>query len=217
MATITTIEAQKRNPKCANIYLDGEYAFSLTLIEAAKLHKGQTLTDAEIRALCEADQITRAIDQTARLLAYRPRSTEEVRQNLAKKKFSAAVIAAALARLQTLGYLDDTAFARYWLENRQTFKPRSPTALRYELRQKGVAEDIIDTVLTDIDVQATAYQAALSKARRLRRLDRSTFRQKLGGFLHRRGFAYGVTQAVVQQLEQELVAEDPDFFADTEA
>ena len=217
MATITTIEAQKRNPKCANIYLDGEYAFSLTLIEAAKLHKGQTLTDAEIRALCEADQITRAIDQTARLLAYRPRSTEEVRQNLAKKKFSAAVIAAALARLQTLEYLDDTAFARYWLENRQTFKPRSPTALRYELRQKGVAEDIIDAVLSDIDVSAAAYQAALSKARRLRRLDRPTFRQKLGGFLQRRGFAYGVTLAVVQQVEQELVAEDPDFFADTEA
>jgi len=78
MATITTIEIQKRNKERANIYLDGEYAFSLSLIEAAKLHKGQTLTDAEITTLREADTITRAVDQAARFLAYRPRSIEEV-------------------------------------------------------------------------------------------------------------------------------------------
>lgn len=214
MATITTIEIQKRNKQRANIYLDGDYSFSLSLIEAAKLRKGQTLTSAEIDALREADAVTRAVDQAARFLAYRPRSTEEVRRNLTEKKFTIAVIDAALDRVETLGYLDDEAFARFWLENRQTFKPRSPRALRYELRQKGVTDSIIDAVLTDIDVQGAAYRAAQARIRRLKGLDRKTFRHKLGGFLQRRGFNYGISNAVIQQLERELVEEDPEYFVD---
>jgi regulatory protein len=214
MGTITTIEIQKRNKERANIYLDGDYAFSLSLIEAAQLRKGQTLTDVEVNRLRETDAITRAVDQAARFLAYRPRSTEEVRRNLTAKKFIPAVIDPALDRLRSLGYLDDEAFARFWLDNRQTFKPRSPRALRYELRQKGVADSIIDAVLADMDVQETAYQAAQERIRRLKGLDRKAFRQKLGGFLQRRGFSYGVSHAVIQQLESELVEEDPEYFVD---
>ena len=214
MATITTIEIQKRKKERANIYLDGDYAFSLSLIEAAKLRKGQTLTEAEINTLREADTITRAVDQAARFLAYRPRSTEEVRRNLTEKQYPTAVIDAALDRVETLGYLDDEAFACFWLENRQTFKPRSPMALRYELRQKGVADSIIDAVLADMDVQDAAYRAAQERIRRLKGLDRKIFRHKLGGFLQRRGFSYGISHAVIQQLESELVEEDPEFFVD---
>ena len=217
MATITIIEVQKRNKERANIYLDGEYAFSLTLIEAAKLRKGQTLSEAEIGALQAADQTTRAIDQAVRFLAYRPRSIAEVRQNLTQKKFPEPAIESAIARLEELGYLDNMAFARYWLENRQTFKPRGPMALRYELRQKGVADAIIDIVLDDVDIYDAAYRAAQDKARRLRRLDRHAFRHKLGGFLQRRGFAYGLSKEVIQQLETELVEDDPAFFVDSES
>lgn len=215
MGTITTIEIQKRNKERANVYLDGDYAFSLSLIEAAQLRKGQTLTDAEVSRLREADAITRAVDQAARFLAYRPRSTEEVRRNLTAKQFTPSVIDPALDRLESLGYLDDEAFARFWLENRQTFKPRSPRALRYELRQKGVAGSIIDAVLADMDVQEAAYRAAQERIRRLKGLDRKVFRQKLGGFLQRRGFSYGDSHAVIQQLESELVEEDPGFFVDS--
>jgi regulatory protein len=214
MGTITTIEIQKRNKERANVYLDGDYAFSLSLVEAAQLRKGQTLSDAEVSRLREADAITRAVDQAARFLAYRPRSIEEVHRNLTAKQFPPAVIDSALDRLESLGYLDDEAFARFWLENRQTFKPRSPRALRYELRQKGVADSIIDAVLADMDVQEAAYRAAQERIRRLKGLDRKAFRQKLGGFLHRRGFSYGVSHAVIQQLESELVEEDPEFFVD---
>lgn len=216
MAKITTIEIQKRNKVRANIYLDGEYAFSLTLIEAAKLRKGQTLTDADIHALQAEDSVTRAVDHAARFLAYRPRSTEEVRRNLIQqKKYTEITIDTAIQRLEALGYLDDEAFARYWLENRQAFKPRSATALRYELRQKGISDTILDAVLIDIDPYDSAYRAAQDRARRLKNLDRPTFRHKLGGFLQRRGFAYEIIKMITEQLEHELAAENPDFFTDT--
>ena len=216
MATITTIEAQKHNKERANIYLDGQYAFSVTLIEAVKLRKGQILTDGEIRALQDTDHINRAVDQAARFLAHRPRSTHEVRRNLTQKQFPNEVVDTAILHLESLGYLDDEAFARFWVKDRQAFKPRSALALRYELRQKGVEQHIIDLVLGDVDSHELAYQAAQMKARRFRGLDRETFRHKLGGFLQRRGFAYGIIHAVTEQLESELVADDPEFFPDTE-
>jgi regulatory protein len=118
MGTITALEIQKRNKERVNVYLDGEYAFSLALIEAAKLRKGQPLTDAEIDALRGEDDVTRAVDYAANFLSYRPRSVAEVRRNLEKKDLSEVVIEQAIDRLQQLGYVDDVAFARYWLENR---------------------------------------------------------------------------------------------------
>jgi len=215
---VTALQVQQRNKERVNVYLDGEYAFSLALIEAAKLRKGQTLTEEDITQLRDSDAIARAVDSAARFLANRPRSVVEVRRNLSKKDTPEAVIDQAIARLETMGYLDDTAFARYWLENRNTFKPRGPMALRYELRQKGVADDIIDTVLDDgLDVEAAAYKAAQQKASRLRGLTRQQFQNKLGGFLQRRGFTYATSRDVIEQIATERCAEDPEFFIEPDS
>lgn len=217
MGTITALEVQQRNKERVNVYLDGEYAFSLALIEAAKLKKGQQLTEEDIRTLRDTDDINKAIDRAARFLGYRPRSIAEVRRNLAQKKVTDEVIDTAIERLQAMGYLDDLAFARYWVENRDTFKPRGPMALRHELREKGVADSIVDTVLEDFDSTDAAYRAAEDKARRLRGLSRPVFEKKLGSFLQRRGFPYAVCRDVLDQLTTQLTEEDPTFFREDDS
>jgi regulatory protein len=214
MSVITALEAQKRNKKRVNVYLDEEYAFSLSLDEAARLHKGQTLSDAEVAQLRDQDAVTRAIDSAARFLAVRPRSVYEVRQNLLQKSNPPAVIDAALERLSALGYLDDRAFAEFWVRERNTFKPRSPMALSYELRQKGIPKHLITEVLLEIDADDAAYRAAMSQARRLRGTDRRAFHEKMQAFLQRRGFSYSTARTVIRQLTEELDAEDG-FFAQT--
>lgn len=218
MGVLTRMEVQKHNKERVNVYLDDEYAFSLTLIEAAQLHKGQVLTQAEIDRLRDADAVQQAVDQAARFLSYRPRSSAEVRQNLSGKGYSESTVAAALERLATLGYLDDLAFTRYWLENRETFRPRGPLALRYELRQKGVQDALIDAVLAEsYDEADAAFRAAQDRSRRLRGTDRATFRKRLLSFLQRRGFSYGVCQDAINQLADSLAEEDPAFFGSSES
>ncbi len=106
MGTITALEMQKRNKERVNVYLDGEYAFSLVLIEAAKLRKGQTLTDEEIVALRNTDEINRAVNHAVRFLSYRPRSIQEVRRNLAKKGFVDVTIETAIERLISMSYFE---------------------------------------------------------------------------------------------------------------
>jgi regulatory protein len=216
MATITALEVQKRNKDRVSVYLDGEFAFGLPIEEAARLTKGQTLTDEEISALRAVDAVARAFDRAVNLLARRPYSTAEIRRNLESKEIAPAVIDEALAKLAHLGYVDDRTFAHYWVENRERFRPRGPRALRYELRQKGVAQAIIEDVLAELDPQASAYQAAQEKVRRLRGLDRDEFRQKLSGFLTRRGFGYDIVREVIDHMIIELEENEPEYFTPNE-
>lgn len=210
---ITTLEVQKKNKERVNVYLDGEYAFSLSLIEAAWLRKGQQLTEDQVAALKGEDDVQKAVDRAARFLAYRPRSAQEVRRNLEEKGTAPEVIEAAIERLEAMGYLDDTAFAHFWVQNRSEFKPLSPKALRYELRQKGVPAEIIDDVLESLDRDDLAYRAAMSRVNRLRGTSKQVFRQKLSTFLQQRGFSYAAIRDVVERLIGELEAQD--HFEDT--
>lgn len=212
MGIITALEVQKRNKERVNVYIDGEYSFGLSLIEAARLRKGQALSETEISALKGQDDVIRAVDSAAHFLGFRPRSTQELRRNLAEKDIPKPVIEAALERMTTMGYVDDAAFARYWVQSRSTFKPLSKKALRYELKQKGIADSIIEETLDGLEEVDQAYKAAQSQARKLRNLSKRDFQQKLSAFLQRRGFSYSTTREMVDRLYEELEAEDPNYF-----
>jgi regulatory protein len=215
MGIVTGIEVQKRNKERVNVYIDGEYTFSLSLIEAARLRKGQQLSDAEIAALRDEDTAQKAVDHAARFLSYRPRSLEEVRRNLADKDYAPAVIDTAISRLTVMGYIDDEAFARFWVQGRGRVKPLSPRALRVELRQKGVPDTIINEVLGELDADELAYRAALSQSKRLRRPTHQEFRKKIGDLLRRRGFSYSTIRDTVERLREELETSDPEYFNQT--
>lgn len=204
MATITALRFQKRNPERVNVYLDGAYAFALPAVIAATLRLGQSLDEAEIAALQDSDAVQRAYERALRYLAPRPRSTTEVRQALERQAFASATVERVIERLSAHGYLDDAAFAQFWVSNREQWRPRAPLALRQELRQKGLSDDVIAQALQAVDSANSAYRAGLARARRYETYDQRTFRQKLGSYLLRRGFAHDVVWPVVEQLWQEL-------------
>ena len=202
---ITALVAQKRNKERVNVYIDGEFAFGLALIEALKLHKGQTLTDEEIDRLKALDEVEVAHERALNLLSYRPRSTDEVRRKLQESnKFSENAVDKALEKLERAGLLDDEAFARYWVENRERFSPRSARALRHELRQKGVSDRVVEDVVTSLDEEDAAYRAAQAKLSRYANAEEDEFRKKLGGYLSRRGFSYGTVRDVLDRIWNEI-------------
>ena len=200
MPTITNLTLQKRNKNRVNVYLDGEYAFSLQKITAAYLRIGQTLDEAKIAELHHGDSYERAKEAALRLIEIRPRSVAEVRRRLRDKGYEDDIIEKAVTRLQELALLDDDAFARYWVEQRDTFKPRSSRALSQELREKGLGREAIEVALTDVDDDDAALRAGQKKARSLAHLPQEEFNKKLGGYLQRRGFHYGTVKAVLEQL-----------------
>lgn len=209
--TVTRLAFQKRTDERVNVYLDGKYALALPAIEAARLKVGQTLTDAEIAALKATDATAKAYDRAVQFLSIRPRSSVEVRRRLQQAEVDAETVEAVITRLTEQGYLNDAEFARYWVENRQLFRPKGEQALRQELRQAGVDNEIIQQSLEGLDTSEAAYAAARPKAERLKTLakeDPQAFKQKLGNFLLRRGFNYDIVREITKRLLRELKTED---------
>jgi len=122
---------------------------------------------------------------------------------LRKRSFDSDNLEAVITRLKEQGLVDDMAFAQFWKDNRESFSPRSRWLTKLELKQKGVANDIIDQVVDTIDDDNNAYQAALSKARSLSYSDYQSFRRRLGEYLKRRGFSYRVINHAVEQIWQD--------------
>jgi regulatory protein len=176
---------------------------------AAWLQVGQVISPEKVNSLQVEETRQAAFQQALRLLSFRPRSEAEIEKKLNDKGFDAKVSAYVIQRLTEEGYLGDLSFAKTWVENRSTFRPRSRRMLKYELRQKGVAEEHIESALESVkDEPDLAYQAGIRYAARLADLDRETFRKRLGAFLGRRGFSYGTLAPVVSQIWDEMHSSD---------
>ncbi|HVN15630.1 MAG TPA: RecX family transcriptional regulator [Anaerolineales bacterium] len=217
MRTITAIEVQKKDPNRVNLYLDGEFAFGLARIVAAWLKVGQRLDDEKIAKLQADEARERAYQQAMLFLSYRARSEAEIRQNLRKHEVPEAVIEETLERLRQARLADDNQFASAWVENRNTFRPRSRRALSMELRQKGLQDDAIQSALQGVDEESLAYEAARKRVNRLQGLEWDEFRKKLSEFLARRGFPYAIIAPTVSRLWNETHAGQEQSMDDEES
>jgi regulatory protein len=211
MKKITAITVQKKSPNRVNIYLDGEFAFGLARITAAWLKNGDELSDEKIAKLLAEDSREWAYQQAMLFLSYRARSEKEIRQNLRKHEIPEEVIEETLARLRIAGLANDNEFARAWVENRNTFRPRSKKALAIELRQKGLDDETIQASTSAVDEEALAYETGSKRAARFKDLEWNEFRKKLSEFLARRGFSYSIAAFTVSRIWNETHRESQKY------
>lgn len=204
-SAVTAIRVQSKNPKRVNVFLDGEFAFSLEKILAARLSLGQILTAEKIEKLKDQDNEEKAYQRALNFLSYRPRSINEVEDRLTRAGFSEIAIENAIQRLTEAKLLGDHEFSRLWIENRTLSSPRSKRALEFELRNKGVDRLIIQDALSSLEDETPLAKAAAEKySRRLKTLPFDLFRRKLSGFLARRGFSYGIIKEIIPVIWKEM-------------
>jgi len=204
--TITEINAQKRNRRRVNISLNGSYAFSLDRLTAAWLQVGRELSDAEIEKLQTSDEVEVGFNQALNLLSRRSRSVAEMTRYLEGKGYAPSTLKAVLIRLEDEGLINDDRFAKDWIENRNTFRPRSQSQLRAELRFKGLAESCIDSALEEsgVDDLTLAMSAARKQVHRYFSTDFEIYRKKLGNALLRRGFSYATVNETLRSVWNEM-------------
>lgn len=154
-------------------------------------------------------------------LATRPRSRWEVERRLRRAGAGADVVDATIERLVELGFVDDLAFARWWLEQRDRHAPRGRRLIEAELRQHRVGRAAIEALRGDLDDLAAAAdedgpddpvgeggmprteeaRAAAALAAHLRGRtvpDEARARQRLGMYLVRRGFDPETARAAIR-------------------
>ena len=198
---ITKIERQKNNPHRINVYVNGEFSFGLSEYVGAWLQVGQLLDNTQISKLLNEDSIEVAFQKALKYINYRPRSEYEVWRRLIQSGFEKNAINGAILRLKKTCILDDQKFAEEWVENRSSFRPRSHSLLKMELRKKHINEEIIEEVVGAIPADTKlALDAAKKVLYKYEKLDKEIFKKKLYGFLARRGFNYSVIKDVCEKV-----------------
>ncbi|WP_298750388.1 regulatory protein RecX [uncultured Serinicoccus sp.] len=142
-----------------------------------------------------------------RQLAMGPRTRRQLEDKLRDRDCDPQVAARVLDRMSDVGLVDDEAYAEMYVRSKQETKGLAATALRQELRQKGVADELVDATLQDIDPEQEKEQARALVARRLRSmrgLDREVQTRRLAAFLARKGYGAGVSWQVVREALDDL-------------
>lgn len=205
MSTITRIVQQKDRER-ANIFLDGKFAFGISLEEVFKnkLKVGKELSKEEVEKLKEEASGEKIYLRAIEFGVRRPRSEREFKLWFRSKKVEETFQGETLEKLTNLGLVDDTAFAKWWVEQRSVFRPKSRRALKQELAQKGISREIIDDVLQNEELPSEDEQIlriAEKRWNKLKNLETKERKNKIIQYLARRGFGWEAIKEVVRKLE----------------
>ncbi len=214
---ITDISLQARDNNRVNVSVDGVYSFSLDIAQVTdlSLKVGRELSDGELEKLQEESQFGKLYMRALEYCLRRPHSVKEVRDYLWRKTqptlrksqtgmnnpvaYSERVASRVLSKLQQKAYVNDEAFARWWVENRQLSKGVSQRKLTAELRSKGVHADIIAQTLEKTDrTDEQELRKVIAKKHRRYAGDRQKFVQ----YLVRQGFSYDDVVSTLNDVEE---------------
>lgn len=187
---ITSIRQQVKRSDRYSLYVDGEYAFSLS--ESAllqhELHSGIELTAEQVQDYKRLSVDDKLYSQALKYVAMRTRTMWEVTSYLQRKEASPPLIETVLNKLSTVGLLDDKKYAESFVNDRRLLKPSSRRKLMMDLRKKRISSEIIEQVVGNeqTDDQAALLHIIETKRRQTKYQDDT----KLMQYLARQGFRY---------------------------
>ncbi len=223
MPEITAMEPQKRKGRL-NIFVDGQFVIGVGEAVAAdlSLRVGREITPEKLREIASTEEVQKALDSALGLLEVRARAKREIETRLAQKGIEEDIIAQVIAKLVRLELIDDAQFAAQWVEAKTRVGGNRPVGRRRlssELYAKGVAKEQIASAVEVVTNDAEMALARAAAAKKVRGVptDRDALqkeRQKLMGFLQRRGFGWEVVKQVTRESLPAAGDADDDFDAE---
>ncbi len=146
------------------------------------------------------------MNAAVRLLAYRDRSVNEIRERLKQKEFQPAVISRVVEELASFGYLDDEKFAKIYSESLARNKKVGPRYILNGLAKKGIKREIAqnavselfdDPAAEEIEIRKLAEQKIPGYKKSLTPLQK---KKRIYNFLIRRGFSYHAVMRVIREF-----------------
>ena len=147
-------------------------------------------------------------------LTGRARTRSELADKLSGRNVPHDIATRLLDRFEEVGLVDDAAFAREWVEQRQAGRGLARRALAQELRRKGIEDDVATEALEEVDEHAeleSARRLVRAKLRSVRTLERDKAVRRLVGMLARKGHSSSVAFRVVKEELGALDVEDLDI------
>lgn len=214
---ITGLSTQQKDPNRINVLVDGKFRFSLDISQVTDLgiRVGKEFSEEELDEFEVESQFGKLYGRALEYCIMRPHSAREVRDYLYRKTrttrvrnkrtgevkerpgVSAELTERVFERLLDKGYIDDSKFTRWWVENRNIRKGTSRRKLQAELAAKGVSSIIIDEALSLTNRSDEEELAKIVNKKRAKYPDD----QKLMQYLARQGFSYDDIKSVLSDQD----------------
>ncbi len=183
------------------VYVDDQFAFVLYKGELSRYRivAEQEITREIFQKIKEEVILKRAKLRALHLLNDMDRTESQLRTKLKQGLYPEDIVEQAIAYVKSFGYIGDASYAKRYITSRQ--KSKSKKEIYAELCRKGVARDEIDAAMEECyeDIDETA---AIKEILRKKRFDiqkaTDLEKQKLYGYLARKGFSYDGIRQVIQ-------------------
>src|SRR5258708_4161860 len=198
---ITSIKQQKGKKDRMNVYLDNKFGFGIDLdnFVLLNLRVEQELTDEEVEKIVKKAEFQKTLDKLLRFAMVRPRSEKEVKDYLYRKKVPDVIWKDLFSKLKSFELIDDEKFARWLVETRQNFSPKSRRILKQELQIKGIDRNIIDDVFSEVKIDEEKIALEMLKKKKF------SDSQKMVQYLVRKGFDFEIAKRVAKSYNMEHV------------
>ncbi|MCI6691609.1 MULTISPECIES: recombination regulator RecX [unclassified Clostridium] len=205
MNVITKIEVQKRNKDRSNVYIDNDYAFSLSneLVYKEGLKLNEKIDIERINAIAKEDNYIKCKTTALRIVEKSYKSEKELVDKLILKGYDNESINKTMDVLKEYNFINDENYVKMYVKDK--LKQVGKKKIKYDLAKKGISDKIIDEEIYNIDSEYeknTAYNLAIKKYNTIakREADRFKLSQKLYRFLLSKGYSYDIVSSVVKEI-----------------
>lgn len=211
---ITSIVRQKGDKLRASIFIEEEFAFGVNeqTIEQFRLRKGDYLDPEKAEQIIDFDYWIDAKRIALKYLNHRARSEKEIRQRLEKEEIPEEIVLKVIEFLRSYDLVNDEQWSKFYTNDRLRRKLVSSKQVAMELKQKGIAADIIDKTIADLATTQSDEDRALEAARkrwpRLVREGPAKRKQKLFSYLAARGFSFDLIKSTYTKVAGVELNED---------
>ncbi len=205
MNIITKIEVQKRNKDRANIYIDNEYAFSLSneLVYKEGLKTNEKINIEEIKVIAKEDNYLKCKNTALRIVEKTFKSEKELRDKLILKGYENEEIDKTIKFLKKYSFISDDNYTKMYVKDKSRLQGKKK--IKYDLMKKGISENIIEEEISNIDrddERETAYNLAIKKYNTIAKREDDKFKlsQKLYRYLLTKGYDYDTVSYAVKKV-----------------
>lgn len=145
--------------------------------------------------------LNRAREYALRLLEYRERSEQEIKERMARKNYDEELIKNTIESLKTHNLVNDRRFARMWTE-RCLRKSYGRWKAQNDLNNKGIDRDVVEEVLAESYSKVDEIQMALALIQKkwpFPKEEKDAPLRRVSDFLKRRGFSFEVIAEAIRQ------------------
>lgn len=205
---ITKIQIQKRKKDRVNIYLDGEYSFSCSceLVYKKNLESGKKVDGKVLNEIAEEDNYICAKNYALKVIERFFKTEKQMYTKLKSKEYDEKTIARVMIFLKEYKFVDDFKYVNMYVGEK--IKKQGNKKIKYDLIKKGIAEQLINDTLKNIDdgVQIEACEnLAKNKFVVLNRTENVPIKiyTKLVSYLLRIGYTSDIAKKTVEKIFKE--------------